>query len=72
MNTHSIEGSLSYDLFNRELIQGLAEERIGRKLTEVEIEQMVDNLVHDQDDSHIFEELMFWFQRYFNNLAKEK
>lgn len=71
MNTRSFKGSHSYDLFNRELIQGLAEERIGRKLTEVEIEQMVDNLVHDQDDSHVFEELMFWFQNYLDSLKSK-
>jgi len=68
MENHSIEGSQLYDLFSRELIQGLAEERIGRKLTEVEIEQMVNYLIEDQDDSNIFEGLISWFQNYFDSL----
>jgi hypothetical protein len=70
MKIFNIEPTIG-GIFGKEFIQNIAEDTINRKMTDGELEKMMEYMVVDYDDQEILNSLLDWFTNYIESLPRK-
>lgn len=70
MKTFNIETTVC-GIFGEDFIQDIAENTINRKMTDSELEEMMEYMVTDHDDQEILNSLINWFTNHIGSLSRK-